>query len=715
MESIIRLEDKYYILATTSNIDLRTQTIKHDETFAVFDRLGDILRLGMGEQGIYHLGTRHLSSWELLIEGQRPHLLSSGKRGENNILSADLTNPDILTEDFFLARESIHFHRSKFLWKGKCFESIYLSNFGLQPVVISLSLLFDADFVDVFEVRGIKRASRGEFLPPVVGQQEVTLGYRGLDNVKRTTRLEFSAPPLSLDGNKATFEFRLLPKNREVFRTTMHFDHTEEEQWEDAYIMVNEAYRAMRAKACHACTSNEQFNAWFNTSLTDIHMMLTHTRHGIYPYAGVPWFNAAFGRDGIITALECLWFEPDIAKDVLSHLASNQAGSVDPVRDAEPGKIIHEVRFGEMAALGEIPFGKYYGSVDSTPLFVYLAGSYYRRTGDLEFIKGIWPHLIRALTWIDQYGDLDHDGFVEYRRRTGRGLRNQGWKDSGDSIFHADGTLAEGPIALCEVQGYVYAAKTEAAHLASLLGEEDFSRKLKQEAETLKERFERRFWLEDIGMYALALDGKKRPCRVRTSNAGQCIFTGIAKEEHVYRMAEILMSTDFFSGWGIRTVASTEARYNPMSYHNGSIWPHDNALIAKGFARYGLKDALLQVFKGMYDASKFFDQFRLPELFCGFHRRLEDGPTGYHVACSPQSWAAGTVLMLLEACLGLHLEQPDRIVLKHTILPDFLQEVALSGLRIKDAEVDLMLRRYRYNVGVEIVRKTGTMEVLVIK
>lgn len=715
MESIIRLEDKYYILATTSNIDLRTQTIKHDETFAVFDRLGDILRLGMGEQGVYHLGTRHLSSWEFLIEEQRPHLLSSGKREDNNILSADLTNPDIITDGLILRRESIHFHRSKFLWKGKCYESIYMSNFGLAPVTIRLSLLFDADFVDVFEVRGIKRENRGDFLPPVIGQREVTLSYRGLDHVIRSTKLEFSDAPLALDENRAVFEFRLMPKIREVLRTTVHFDHGEKIPWDSAYMMVSESYQAMRAKTCQICTSNEQFNTWFNTSVTDIHMMLTHTRHGIYPYAGVPWFNAAFGRDGIITALECLWVEPDIARDVLSHLAANQADGIDPVRDAEPGKIIHEVRFGEMAALVEIPFGKYYGSVDSTPLFIYLAGEYYRRTGDLAFIRGIWPHILRALAWIDEYGDMDGDGFVEYWRRTGRGLRNQGWKDSGDSVFHEDGALAEGPIALCEVQGYVYAAKVDAALLASLLGEEELAGKLRHDAAALKERFERHFWLDDLGMYALALDGKKRPCRVRSSNAGQCIFTGIAREEHVYRMAEILMSPDFFSGWGIRTIASTEPRYNPMSYHNGSIWPHDNALIVKGFARYGLRDALMRVFKGMYDASKFFDQFRLPELFCGFHRRLEDGPTGYPVACSPQAWAAGTVLMLLSACLGLHLEQPDRIVLKNTILPDFLQEVALSGLRIKDAELDLILRRYRHNVGVEIVRKTGDIEVLVIK
>ncbi len=715
MESIIRLEDKYYILAASANIDLRTQTIKHDETFGVFDRLGDILRLGMGEQGIYHRGTRHLSNWELLVEGQRPLFLSSGIREDNNVLSADLANPDVLKDKVLLARESVHFHRSKFLWEGQCYESIYLINFGLEPVSISLSVVFDADFEDVFEVRGIKRTQRGEFHPAQVGAQDITLSYTGLDNVRRMTKLSFSVQPVLLQERRATFEINLPPKVREVLRITMQFDHEKEENWERAFILANETCRERKARACHACTSNEQFNSWFNTSLTDIHMMLTHTHYGVYPYAGVPWFNAAFGRDGIITALECLWFEPDIAKDVLLYLAANQADSVDPERDAEPGKIIHEVRFGEMAALGEIPFGKYYGSVDSTPLFVYLAGAYYKRTGNLELIRKIWPHLKLALSWIDKYGDLDGDGFIEYSRRTGRGLRNQGWKDSSDSIFHEDGRLAEGPIALCEVQGYVYAAKTEAAVLASLLGEEEFSYELRREAEALRENFEKHYWLDDLNIYAVALDGEKRPCRVRTSNAGQCIFTGIASTERVYKMAEALMSPDFFSGWGIRTVASTEARYNPMSYHNGSIWPHDNALIALGFARYELKDPLLRIFKGMFDATKYFDQNRLPELFCGFHRRLDDSPTRYPVACSPQAWASGAVFMLLGACLGLHLEQPKRIVLMHTTLPEFLQEVSLAGLKVHDAEVDLILRRYRRNVGVEIVRKAGDMEVLVIK
>ncbi|MCC6346319.1 MAG: amylo-alpha-1,6-glucosidase [Nitrospirales bacterium] len=710
-----QVKDEYYILAKSGRVDLKTLTLKHDETFGVFAQVGDILKLGMEEQGIYHQGTRHLSRWELLVEEKRPLFLSSGIKKINNILSADLTNPDIPMDSTLIPRDTIHFHRSKFLWKGNCYESIFFINFGLDPVTLRLTLLFEADFEDIFEVRGIRRAKRGEVLPPEIGRREISLVYLGLDGVKRMTRLLFSVPPVSLEPGRATFSFTLTPKHREALRITMQFDRNEEMYWKHALTMAEERYRTMRERTCQVSTSNEQFNAWFNTSLSDIHMMLTDTEYGMYPYAGVPWFNAAFGRDGIITALECLWFEPRIARGVLSYLAATQADKEIPESDAEPGKIVHEVRLGEMAALGEVPFGKYYGSVDATPLFIYLCGAYYRRTGDLEFVRSIWPNVKRALDWIDRYGDLDGDGFVEYGRRSEKGLINQGWKDSSDSVFHMDGRLAEGPIALCEVQGYVYAAKVEAALLAFLMGEEALARKVKQEADTLKEKFERAFWVEDLGIYALALDGRKQPCRVRTSNAGHCIFTGIATEEHVYRMAETLLSDDFFSGWGIRTAASTEARYNPMSYHNGSIWPHDNALIAMGFARYGLIDALVKVFSGIFDGSKYLDQRRLPELFCGFHRRAEDGPTLYPVACMPQAWASGTVFLLLQACIGLSLDQPNRVILRHPALPEFLQEVFLTGLKSKDGEVDLVLRRHRYNVSVDLVRKTGDVEVLVIK
>jgi glycogen debranching enzyme len=368
-----------------------------------------------------------------------------------------------------------------------------------------------------------------------------------------------------------------------------------------------------------------------------------------------------------------------------------------------------------MAALHEVPFGLYYGSADATPLFVLLAGLYAEHTGDLDTLRVLWPNVEAALGWIDGPGDPDQDGFVEYRRADEKGLANQGWKDSQDAIFHADGTLAQGPIALCEVQGYVYAAKRLAARTARRLGLTERGRTLDAQAAKLAEQFEAAFWCEDIGTYALALDGHNRPCRVRTSNAGQVLFSGIATPDHAEVVMRDLMSPSFFSGWGIRTVARDQPRYNPMSYHNGSVWPHDNSLIAAGFARYGHKDAIDRLFKGLFDAATYMDLRRLPELYCGFQRGRERGPTLYPVACSPQAWAAGTPLLLLQSTLGLEFNRDNNeILLRKPRLPSFLDEVTLHNLRLGQSAVDLMLRRHGKDVSLQVLRNEGQIRVAAI-
>jgi glycogen debranching enzyme len=717
-KDIIEVEQQFYIRASSSLADDRTRVLMGGDSFAIFDRSGDIQPVGVGQQGLFHKETRHLSRLELRICGVRPLLLSSTIREDNVVFAIDLTNPDLkLSSGIFLPHGTLHIYRTKFLSEGVVYDRIRVHNYGDKPVDVDMSFEFEADFADIFEVRGEKRKRRGQMFPEEMNHVGVTLAYLGLDDVLRSTRLECSLPITQTEPGEFVIPVHLDVQREASFTLLVECIRNSaarsREDYEEALEQVVRRRAAGPLASVSIETSNEPLNRWLRRSQSDLAMMTVTTEFGPYPYAGVPWFSTVFGRDGIVTALETLWLAPSIAKGVLTYLAATQATTHEVANDSEPGKILHEMRKGEMANLGEVPFGCYYGSIDATPLFLLLAAAYYERTADIELVRSIWPKLTAALAWIDRFGDRDSDGFVEYARQAENGLVQQGWKDSDDSVFYEDGKLAVGPIALCEVQAYVYAAKRGMAKVSGDLGKGDLAERLNREAADIKAKFSSTFWSDELSMFVLALDGEKRQCRVGSSNAGQCLFSGIASLAQHRAVSEVLLSSEFYSGWGVRTIGTGAKRYNPMSYHNGSIWPHDNALIAWGVLRHHDKRLALKILAGLLDLSGDVMLHRLPELICGLSRRPGKGPTLYPVACSPQAWAAGAVFMVLQACLGLEIcANEQRVYLYYPALPEELKQVRISNLVVGDACVDLSFERYSESVGVNILRRSGHVEIV---
>jgi glycogen debranching enzyme len=696
------------------------RTLKHDDTFAVFDSHGDIGATAGGPDGLFDRDTRYLSHLELLIDGAQPLLLDSAIRDDNLSFYVDLTNPDIFLDDkIALLKDSVYISRTIYLKDGSLRERLEVSNQSAEEVRLNLSIAFGNDFADIFEVRGVRRARRGTAWAQVLAASAVALYYRGLDGVLRETALSFEPDPSLLIDSVATYSLQLAPREaRTIFLTAASRGRLPKstQSFFNGLTGLHRELAATTRDCSRVETSDPTLNAILWRSTADVRMLLTATPEGPYPYAGIPWYSTTFGRDGVITALQMLWFDPHIAVGVLKRLAAFQGVGADARSDCEPGKILHEMRGGEMAALGEIPFGLYYGSVDSTPLFVVLAGYYARRTGDLALVAELWPAIERALAWIEGPGDPDGDGFIEYQRHTEKGLVNQGWKDSHDSVFHADGRLAEGPIALVEAQAYVYSARRLAAYCARELGMTERAAELAREAEALRERFEAAFWCEEIGTYALALDGEKKQCKVRTSNAGHALYCGIARAERAERVANGFADTSFFSGWGIRTVARGESRYNPMSYHNGSIWPHDNAMIAHGLGRYGFKSGVAAVFDSLMRAASYMEARRIPELYCGFRRRRGRGPTLYPAACSPQAWAASAPFLLIQTMLGLEFDHKARqIRLVNPDVPEAAGEIVLRNLSLGDARVDIALRQdAQHAISLHVLRTVGDVQVSLV-
>jgi glycogen debranching enzyme len=694
--------------------------LKQNDCFAVLDDHGAMGCACDDAGGLFSNDTRHLSRLAFLINGQEPLLLGSTLRDDNLNLRADLTNPDVLSGDGIeLMKDTLHIGRTIYIHNGSLCARSAVMNHGAAPVSLEVMVEFDSDFADLFEVRGMRRPARGFLEKKVVGKNTVMLRYTGLDDKVRETTLTFDPEPTELKTTGARYALTLAPGLAWRQFVTVTCDGRGRPAAPSFLRGLLQARRDLAGKPQDVAaieTSNTVFNEIVCRSLADLRMLMTATPQGKYPYAGIPWYSTTFGRDGLIAAMQMLWFDPSIARGVLQRLAHFQATKYDEASDAQPGKILHEMRSGEMAALGEVPFGLYYGSIDSTPLFVLLAGLYVERTGDVEFLRKLWPNILRALDWIDGPGDLDGDGFIEYARRTPQGLANQGWKDSHDAVFHASGDLAEGPIALVEVQGYVYAARLAAANCAQRLGEFDLADTLAEKAETLRGRFESAFWCDELGTYALALDGRKAPCRVRASNAAHTMFTGIMAPERARRVARDMLRPSFNSGWGIRTVASGEARYNPMSYHNGSIWPHDNAIIASGLVRYGLSEGIAPIFNGMMQAAAYMDQRRLPELFCGFPRRRSRGPTLYPVACTPQAWASGAVFQLVQAILGIEYSLPARAIrLRNPAVPLSAGQITVRNMRLGDAAISFTVRPHPSGtISLGVIESVGNIKISVV-
>jgi glycogen debranching enzyme len=711
-------ESHYFVPPSASIQERLPRALKSGDAFALLDPHGDALGAMHGPEGIYFRDTRHLSYWRMTLCGVYPMLLGSEIDERVDAMIVDLTNPDIVNSDkVVIPNDAIHVNRAKFLFDNCVHERIAVRNFDDRAHCLTLEFTIGSDFQDMFEVRGERRPRRGQKLATTCTAQSVVHRYQGLDHIERTTEIRFDPAPTKVQEHRVEFELSLAPGERRVICCLTTFDQRAGESpgraFSRAYRRLRERRRRQQQERPVMRSSNSLFDVVIDRSISDIATLTTETEAGPCVYAGIPWYCTLFGRDSLITALELLWYDPKIARGTLLRLAELQADKEDPSADAEPGKIMHEMRFGEMANLHEVPFGLYYGSVDSTPLFVYLAGEYFARTGDQQTIEQLWPNLEAALQWLDISGDRDGDGFFEYGARTGEGLRNQGWKDSFDSISHADGRLAEGPIAVVEMQAYAYGAWLSAADICKARGNGAAAREWRERADDLRRRFDETFFDQEMGTYILALDGEKHPCRVVASNAGHALLTGIALPHRAEAVARRLMAADCFSGWGIRTLARGERRYNPMSYHNGSIWPHDNALIAAGFSRYGFQGEAGRLFSALFDAACYFDQNRIPELFCGFARKKGRGPTLYPVACAPQAWSSATPLFLLQATLGLRVKGCDGIDFQSPVLPCFLSKLSIDGLNCNGASVALDIQQLGEATSVFTRHRTGEMSVTI--
>lgn len=684
---------------------------------------GDIRPRAVTGEGLFADDTRYLSELRLTIGGVNPVLLSSSADLAYAMV-IDSTNPNIWEgRALQVPQQTLSLRRFRFI-SDRLYERITLRNYGLEPLSTRLDLTLAADYADTFEVRGVRRRkSRGHALAPKRVSRGLRFGYVGEDEVFRETLVVFDSEPsdIEISGDRAVvrWDLALDPGGDEkmiwlTIEPSRGGRRRRYKSFGTAEAHVLAAHQQWRISGTEIHTDNELFDGFVRASVRDLHALATPMDGGEIIAAGIPWFVAPFGRDSLLTCYEMMSLNTAPARETLRLLARHQARTDDPWRDAEPGKILHEIRTGELARTGHIPHTPYYGSVDSTPLFLMLAAAYHRWTADLEFLAEIRPALDAALGWIAQYGDRDGDGFVEYQKRSPAGLDNQGWKDSGESIVQADGSLAEPPIALVEVQGYVYLAKLRISEVYRALGEAGLADLLLKEAAELREAFNEAFWMPEEGTFALALDGRKQQVRSVTSNPGHCLYCDIVDQDKAASMAERMMAPDMFSGWGVRTLSMDNPAYNPMSYHNGSIWPHDNAILAAGLKRYGFPEATETIATALFDAAVASRETRLPELYCGFYRRENVPVVAYPVACSPQAWAAAVPFMLVQSFLGVSARAPNGVLtVNKPKLPSWLLRVELRGLHIGNSKVTLAFGRDREKTSFALIEREGDIRVTI--
>ena len=688
-------------------------TLIDGKTFLATSVAGDITPAGAPDVGFFHRDTRFLSAMELRIDGHRSVVLSASTE-KTFAAQIELTTGNITLRDSFdLPENTLHIRREQLLHEGVLYDRIAFENFNLKAVEFTVEMEFDADFVDVFQVRGVARSQHGQYYRPVADADSLCFSYLGLDNVLRRTMVKMEPAPDSIDGRVAHWSMRLESLKRYTLETRVWANVDDDAEpfvhgFQQGLRARRQAFAWWESESTHFKSSNDVFDTALRTCTGDFHALRIPSGNEHIIAAGIPWFATIFGRDSIIAAYQTLSLNPALAKDTLRVLARFQGTKMDDWHDEEPGKIVHEFREGEMTLCGEMPFGPYYGSVDSTPLFLVLLSETFNWTADEELVKEMLPHVYRALEWMEKYGDLDGDGFLEYKRRSAKGLVNEGWKDSWDANMHRDGSIAEAPIALAEVQGYKYDAMFRTASLLRRFGDAETADRLRREATELAKKFDKAFWLPEEDFYAMALDKDKKPLQVIASNAGHLLWSRIVPRDRARAVAERMMKDDLFSGWGIRTLANSERIFNPLSYHRGSVWPHDNSLAAHGMALNDMRSQAAQVLTTLFNAALSFRDYRLPELFCGVQRGENDAPVHYPVSCSPQAWASGALFLLLVSVLGIRPSAPRKeLNIINPELPEWLEFLEIRNLRVGRSRVALDFTRRGERTFCNVVHVEG--------